>query len=394
MATATQPRASAPTTKFSFAITRNALLEALQRAATASPQRTTLPILNSVLIRAKAGELMLTCTDLDRTVATRVTAALSGEGESALPAKRLIEIVSALPTSATLEVTVNNNRAKLVAGRSKFDVLGSPVDEWPHGSAGEMKDGAQATADGRAFVATLRRVALHVAPQNHAVSRPALVCANLHIDEAGAHWVGTDGGRISRVAVKLRHGAKPLIGEFLLPRSAFAPVEKLFADDETVTITGTPRQQLRIEGTHTTFSARLVEEKFPQYTQIFLVPPVAHAIIGRAELEAAIKRVVSVADMDRVEFAFGDSELTLRVVSQDSGAAEDVIPCAFAPGGPITSPHRVALNPWHVLNALDSMGGDETRLDFTGGHNPIYIRDAKTPDSTTVAASLPLRAPG
>lgn len=392
MATAVAPKSSARSASteptFQIGIARAALLEALTRAVMAAPKRTTLPVLNCALIRAEKGRLGLMCTDLDHTVETSVEAVVSGHGTAALPAKRLLEIVSALPSSATLEITVKDTRARVVTGRSKFEIIGMPVEEFP---AAIQKPQGDAEAEFDAdFVRAITRVAPHA---SNAMSRPALNCALLEIDELGASVVATDSTRIARVGIQVRQSSKPLQGNFSIPRNAFVAISKLFGDDKTVTIGGT-RQQLRIAGETSTLSLRMVEEPFPLYKQVLAVPPTARVILDRTAFADAIRRVGAIADRERVELTFTERDVTLATVTQDAGDAEDVIDCAFSPSVEMPAPLSVALNPQHLIYALDAMQGEQARIDFTDTKNPVYIRNAAEPDSPTVAVMLPLRAPG
>ena len=75
-----------------FRVAKEALLNGLASVQGALPSRTTLPVLNNVLIQAGDGRLTLTTTDLDMSVVTTLDAVVAVAGAFTLPMKRLSAI--------------------------------------------------------------------------------------------------------------------------------------------------------------------------------------------------------------------------------------------------------------------------------------------------------------
>lgn len=407
-AEARSARSDTTASAFSFGLARTPFLEALQRVTTAIPSRTTLPVLNMVVIETRKGELALRCTDLDRTVDTTVPAVLTGQGRVALPAKRLLEIVSSLPNSVTVQVAVDDRRARLTAGRSKFDVVGMSLDDYPNISVESIKGWVTAAAP--AFCDALSRIGKQAAS---AMSRPQFSSVLLEVMQDGTYLVGSDGnGRIARLAIDVEPGKPGLSGRFMIPRAAVGAVTKLFAASEQLTMSGT-KQQMRISDfAGTSMIIRLTEGEYAGYAHILGLQRSAFVVLSRDDLLAAVKRVSTVTDRGRVELTFGASELTLTAKSEDQGTAEDVIGCAFVAGnwertrpaadggapktetGRIGAPFEVGFNPDLLNDACDVIRAEQLRLDFTMAFGPIYVRDAAAPDAPTVVCVMPLRAEG
>ena len=87
-----------------FRTTKEKLFSALNETNKIIPIRTTLPILSCVLIEAKNSQVILTATDLEQTIVTKIDAEIPKEGVLAVPGSRFLEIVSALPSGA-IEIT-------------------------------------------------------------------------------------------------------------------------------------------------------------------------------------------------------------------------------------------------------------------------------------------------
>src|SRR5512147_629086 len=101
-----------------FSISREALLRPLQVVGGVVEKRQTLPILSNILVQAGGGNLTFTGTDLE--VELTATAAMDGadSGETTLPARKFIDICRSLPEEATIEVSVEEDKATVKSGRS------------------------------------------------------------------------------------------------------------------------------------------------------------------------------------------------------------------------------------------------------------------------------------
>src|SRR5438309_11896116 len=75
----------------------DALGHALQVVSRAVSQRTTLPILNNVLLETSPEGLKLTATNMEIGIVDHVDAQVDAEGAVTLPAKLLTEFVAQLP---------------------------------------------------------------------------------------------------------------------------------------------------------------------------------------------------------------------------------------------------------------------------------------------------------
>ncbi len=85
-------------------IERAALLKALSHVQSVVERRTTIPILSNVLLRADAGQLALSATDMDVEIVERVAARIERDGQTTAPAHTLYDIVRKLREGAQVEL--------------------------------------------------------------------------------------------------------------------------------------------------------------------------------------------------------------------------------------------------------------------------------------------------
>ena len=115
-----------------FSISREALRRPLTLVAGVVERRQTLPVLSNVLIQVGQEEVALTGTDLEveligRTMASRV----DEPGGVTVPARKLMDICKSLPDQAEIQLSLEEGRAVLRSGRSRFTLSTLPVAEFP-----------------------------------------------------------------------------------------------------------------------------------------------------------------------------------------------------------------------------------------------------------------------
>jgi len=114
-------------------IERDALLKPLQAVTGIVEKRHTLPILSNVLIERKQGSLTMVATDLEIQVAARMELG-KGPGEDTgltVSARKLQEILRALPDGSEAALEVQNNRLQVRSGKSRFNLQTLPVGDFP-----------------------------------------------------------------------------------------------------------------------------------------------------------------------------------------------------------------------------------------------------------------------
>ena len=116
-----------------FTVTRDALLKPLNLVAGVVERRQTLPILANVLIGVEGNQLSLTGTDLEVELLGKVS--LDGatvDGDITVPARKLLDIVKSLPDDSVISVEVEEQRAIIKSGRSRFTLSTLPASEFPN----------------------------------------------------------------------------------------------------------------------------------------------------------------------------------------------------------------------------------------------------------------------
>src|ERR1043165_9035748 len=114
-----------------FSGERQALLAPLQAVIGVVERRQAMPILGNVLVSGRDGHVALTATDLEVELVAKAEVTVQQPGEMTLPARKLLDILRALPDAATVSITVEGERAVVKSGKSRFVLATLPAADFP-----------------------------------------------------------------------------------------------------------------------------------------------------------------------------------------------------------------------------------------------------------------------
>lgn len=358
------------------------LAAAIARIVRVVERKNTIPILSNLLLTAAGEALTLTATDLDIEATTHAPASITAAGTTTLPAGVLADIVRKVDKGATITLTIDDTRATLRAGRSRFVLATLPPVDFPALAAGDLT---------HTFTLPAADLSRLIARTEHCVSteetRYYLNGIFLH-RRAEDHLaaVATDGHRLALATLPAPEGSADMPG-VIIPRKTVGEIATLLKDAavEPVNI-ALSAQKIRIQCGVTTLTSKLIDGTFPDYQRVIpSATPTTTADLPREDMAAAIERVATVAsERGRgVRLTFGDAGLTLDIREGDTNA-EDTLPIGHE-GQDIV----IGFNHAYLTGLLARIPGETARLAMTGPGNPALLTTAAEPDGLTVL--MPMR---
>src|SRR5512146_24877 len=209
-------------------LNRDELLKPLQAVTGIVERRHTLPILSNVLIERNQEQVSLTATDLEIQIVT-CFAAEKSEGESTrltVSARKLQDILRALPENADAVLDAQNNRLQVRSGKSRFNLQTLPAADFPTFAELGTPE-VKITIPQKELKQLLLLVHYAMAQQD---IRYYLNGVLLVIEDNQLKVVATDGHRLSYAAGRQQQqGAKR---EVIIPRKAVLELSKQLMDSE------------------------------------------------------------------------------------------------------------------------------------------------------------------
>lgn len=327
------------------------LARALGAVANVVSNKTTLPILSTILFDAQDDGLTLAATDLDVSVVTKLREVQAGKpGRSAVPAAKLVAFVRTLgPDPVTLES--KGEKVTVRAGKARLEEPCMAPEDFP---ALPKVGGSSFELPAATLVDMIRNTIYAISRDE---TRPALQGILWELQPDAFTMVATDGHRLSRVRRELKTGVKE--AHKLIASSAGLQQVVRLADDSGSVKVHIGEHQLSFEMGDTIVHTRLVEGMFPNYEQVIPKGNDKRMVCDRETLGERIRRVKITADRvtNQVRFELQDDRLGLSASGTEGSRAEDELAVEYK-GEPMV----IGFNHNYVEDVLKHMGGENLVL--------------------------------
>jgi DNA polymerase-3 subunit beta len=349
-----------------FKTTQDKVLAALQSVAGIVERRHTLPVLANVLIRKNGPEIELTTSDLE--IQVRTTATLGGDAgnfATTVGARKLIDILRALPADQTVSLSAAQNKLTLAGGKSRFTLQTLPADDFPL---------VQEAADfGPVFGVpqkTLRSLInqVHFAMAVHDI-RYYLNGILFVAEGKSLTLVATDGHRLALAQATLDTEIPKQ--EVILPRKTVLELQRLLRDDSDEPI------EMRFAGNQAKFTfsgmefvTKLVEGKFPDYNRVIPKNHKNAVTLGRAPLLASLQRAAILTSERFKGVRVNVEPGSLRIASSnaDQEEAKEELEIDYA-GDPI----EIGFNVTYLIDALANMNDEMIKVELQDTNSSALI---------------------
>ncbi|MCL2351666.1 MAG: DNA polymerase III subunit beta [Firmicutes bacterium] len=352
-----------------FTIRKDIFLENLNIVGKAVSSRTTLPILQCVLIRAYGDGCSLIGNDLDMGIETApIEADVASEGSIALDAKMLFEIVRKMPGDFVAVSSGADCVTTLKSEKSEFKILGQPWDEFPFPpkveSDGERSYGIYAAA----FKDMIRQTIFSVALDD---SKPAMKGELIELKDGALHLVSVDGFRISyrRCDGVVPEGERQKV---IVPAKGMNELSRILPSegDEMLSFRFSDKH-IAFEMKKYTLVSRLLEGEFLRYDLIFNEDYQTIVNIGRSGLLAALERSRAIADSEKMSPVKLNVSLEKIVITSntENGTSYEELD-ADADGLNL----EIGFNPKYLIDALKAVDEEVITMKFGGHLSPCIIK--------------------
>ncbi|MGQ0640233.1 MAG: DNA polymerase III subunit beta [Gemmatimonadaceae bacterium] len=363
-------------------ISREKLQESLGAVVSSVPTKSTLPVLANVLLETTDRGLKISATDLDIAVSVEAPADIDVSGTITVPARKLHEIARELPAAPVRLHTVGEQRLNVECGQSKFRLLGLPKDEFP--AFPPVEFGKRAAVPSTDLHRLIGHTSFAVSVEE---SRPILNGVLWELNQSVQRMVATNGHRLAKFELPLAISA--VQGEqFIIPPKALEQVRRLFPEGEEVQL-GHAENHLGFQSPVATVLTRLIEGPYPNYDQVIPRDNDRVAVVNRANLTSALRRMAIVASdqTHRVRLSFNTAILRFSVQTPDLGEAQDEMQVDYS-GDPL----EIGFNGMYLLETLRYMPTDDVKITFKNPERAATIEPSNWSDSAKyLGLVMPLR---
>ncbi|MGE0257879.1 MAG: DNA polymerase III subunit beta [Alphaproteobacteria bacterium] len=375
-------------------IERAALLKALSHVQSVVERRTTIPILSNVLLRADAGQLALSATDMDVEIVERVSARIERDGRTTAPAHTLYDIVRKLREGAQVEIETptgaagGRNELVLRSGRSTFTLACLPPEDYPVMSAGELPHRFALTAADLRTLIDRTRFAISTEE-----TRYYLNGIYLHATKGNeapvVRAVATDGHRLARFEMAAPEGAAGIPG-VIVPRKAVLELRKLVDEGDEEVQLSLGETKIRAAVGAAELTSKLIDGTFPDYDRVIPAGNDKLLEVDCKSFSEAVDRVstISTERSRAVKLAIEGGSVTVSATSPENGVAVEELEARYD-----SAPLEIGFNSRYLLDITDQIGGEYVQLKMADAGSPTILCDAaaETNGASALYVLMPMR---
>lgn len=364
-----------------FSLQREAFLKPLAQVVNVVERRQTLPVLANFLVQVHNGQLSLTGTDLEVEMIARSAVEDAQDGETTIPARKLFEIVRALPDGSRITVSQSGDKVSVAAGRSRFTLATLPASDFP--SVDEVEASERVTVPEAALKELIERTSFAMAQQDVRYYLNGLL---FDLRDSALRCVATDGHRLALCESGLDTGVSLTKRQIIVPRKGVTELQRLLEGGERLLELELGRSHIRVKRDDVTFTSKLIDGRFPDYEAVIPIGADIEVKLDREVLRAALQRAAILSNEKyrgvRVELSPGQMKISAHNPEQEE-AQEEIEADTKADG------LAIGFNVNYLLDALSALRDEHIVIQLRDANSSALVREASSERCRHVV--MPLR---
>ena len=349
-----------------FVCSKVNLLNGLQIVSKAVSNKTTMSILECILIDASKNMIKLTANDMELGIETIIEGEIIEKGIIALEAKIFLDIVRKLPDNDITIETDSSCKATITCEKAKFNIIGKSGEDFSYLPLIEKND--QIILSQFTLKEVIRQTIFSISDNDN---NKLMTGELFDINNDTLKVVSLDGHRISirKISLKNSYPAKKVV----VPGKTLNEVSKILPggaeDDVVISFTD---KHIVFEFDDTTVVSRLIEGEYFNIQQMLSSDYETKVTVNRKEFLNCIDRatlLVKEGDNKPIIINITDDSMELKINSVIGSMNEDI---DINKSG---KDLMIGFNPKFLIDALKIIDDEEVDLYMVNPKAPCFIKN-------------------
>lgn len=356
-----------------FSCDKISLSNAVNKVIKGVTPRTTLPILQGILLKSEDDKIVMYTTDMEIGIQCSVDASIIERGSIVVSSKVFSDLVRKLPDDTVFFESDENNTVNIRCGFSEFSISGNSSEEFPD-IPDVIKD-VTLTLKQKVLKEMIKMTSFSVAQD---MTRPILTGILMEVSKNIINMVALDG---YRMAIK-KYASEELLTKNLDDFSVVIPgttanellrVMEDSDDDVSISFTG---NQILFEFNGTKVISKLLDGNYMNYKAVIPKDFKSVVIVDKDDLIGAIDRASLLASnkSNLIKFTFNERELVISSNSEKGKMSERLN--IEIEGNLI----EIAFNSRYLLEALRVIDSEKIKMSMINSINPMIITPIENDD--------------
>ncbi len=359
------------------------LVQKLKNLAPTAEAKQTLMILGNMKAVISNGKSTFISSDLEVEVTSAVPCESDGNAEFTLPAKKFLEICSALSQHSEITLNIDDTKANIIAGKSKVMLSTLPSDDFPTMSPTE--EAINFEVDSTDLKELFEKTSFAMAYQD---ARHFLNGLHICVRDGRLVSVCTDGHRLAKFVSGIKCDKEDL--SFILPRKAIQELSRIITsfNDNKTTLT-----EVSVYSNMVSFKIRdyvliskLIEGNYPDFDKVIPEKTNYKLKTNKKTLKDSLNIISKVVNQQYKGVKLTPTQDTLHLISSntDSEIGEDSISANY--DGEDLS---IGFNISYLQDVIDAIDGEDVLFHITDQNSGCILQDPSNTESTYVI--MPMR---
>ncbi len=359
---------------------REDLLKPLQIVGSVVERRQQSPILANTLISVVGNQMTLTGTDLEVEMVAKAEVQCDEDGDITLPARKLMDLCKTLPDAANITIQIEDERAVIRSGRSRFTLSLLPAAEYPN--IEPIEDALSIKLTQAQLKQLFDQTQFAMAQQDVRYYLNGLM---LEIATNTVTCVATDGHRLAHCTVAADTGVTET-RQIIIPRKGVIELSRLLESKDDVLELQISQNHIRVVLPQVTFTSKLIDGKFPDYQQVIPKDPDKQLVVSRETLLQAFNRisVLSNEKFRGMRLQLENNLIRASVNNPEQEEAEEEIEVQYDSDG-----FEIGFNIGYFMDALSVIKTDEVSVELKDSNHSCLVKGLN--DDSSKYVIMPMR---
>lgn len=366
-----------------FICEREKLLKAINSVVKGVASKTTMPILEGILIQTNDNEIKLTTYDLEIGIEYIIESTIEEQGSTVVNALMFSEIIRKLPDTE-ISITLNENNLLVIECEgSLYKLATMNPEEFPELPKINIENSIE--LDQKMLKSMVRKTIFAVSMEEN---RPVFTGCLFEIINNKINVVAVDGFRLAWSSSFLEKQSNDF--KAVIPGKTLNEVNKIVTDSFEPIKIGVSKNQALFQMENCKIVTRLLDGEFLNYSSVIPKNWETRIRVNRRDLQECFERIslisASIAEKEKkypVKTKIEVGKITISCTNQTGDAKEELY--LETQGKEL----EAGFNPKYFLDALKVIEDEEIFIDFGTSVSPSVIRPIENEDYTYMI--LPIR---
>ncbi len=372
-----------------FNIQRDSFLEGIQKTLSIVEKKTTMPILNNVLIRTEKDKITIVATDREIGLVADYDAEILDKGDVTVSARKLYEMIREIGGD-TIQFEANeSHRVTVTSQKIIYKIPGLAADDFPS-VADDRSELNFYKIKGELFERLIRNTSFAMSADEMRKNLNGVFFET--IDDGGKNklrMIATDGHRLAMANVDTE-GIPFLQLEkgIIIPRKGLGEIRRLIENAPEEISVGVRQGMCVIRTDSTMLRVSLVDADYPDYKRVI---PTEKGVLVQFDKDAILHalRRMSVISSERysgVIIKLENGRMVLESANPDVGEAKDEIEVDYH-----DKEFSVGYNVKYLIDAIDVIDEKTVIFEIGAGMKPGVIKPAENDDYLCIVMPLKIQ---